>query len=72
MGAFSSNNGLGVREVQAKSVRALSIYFGMKFFMVRNTVKMESFDVWPLSVENESLLTCNFTSKWFQSFLKRV
>ena len=28
---FSSNTGLEVREVEAKSVRALSRYFGMKF-----------------------------------------
>ena len=37
--AFSSNSRLDVREVSAKSVRALSRYFGKKFFMVRNTVK---------------------------------
>ena len=30
--------------------------------MVSNTVKMDNLDVWPLSVENEALLTCNFTS----------
>ena len=30
--------------------------------MVRNTVKMDNRDIWPLSVENEALLTCNFTS----------
>ena len=30
-GAFSSNSRLDVREVSAKSVRALSRYFGMKF-----------------------------------------
>ena len=31
-GAFSSNSGFDVREVYAKSVRALSRYFGMKIF----------------------------------------
>ena len=31
-------------------------------FMVRTEVKMDNLDVWPLSVENEALLTCNFTS----------
>ena len=30
--------------------------------MVINTVKMDSLDVCPLSVENEALLKCNFTS----------
>ena len=30
--------------------------------MFSNTVKMDNLDVWPLSVENEALLTCNFTS----------
>ena len=30
--------------------------------MVSNTVKMDNLDVWPLSVENEALLTCNVTS----------
>ena len=30
-GTFSSNSHLNVREVQAKSVRALLRYFGMKF-----------------------------------------
>ena len=38
-GAFSYNSRLDVREVSVKSVRALSRYFGKKFFMVRNTVK---------------------------------
>ena len=38
-GAFFYNSRLDVREVSAKSVRALSRYFGKKFFMVRNTVK---------------------------------
>ena len=38
-GAFSYNSRLDVREVSAKSVRALSRYFGKKFVMVRNTVK---------------------------------
>ena len=31
--------------------------------MVSNTVRMDNLDVWPLSVENEALLTCNFTSQ---------
>ena len=30
--------------------------------MVRNTVKMDNLDVRSLSVENEALLTCNFSS----------
>ena len=34
-----------------------------KDFVVRNTVKkMDNLDVRLLSVENEALLTCNFTS----------
>ena len=56
-GAFSSNSRLDVREVKTESVRALR-----RYFIVRNTVKEENLDVWPLSVENEALLTCNFTS----------
>ena len=36
--------------------------FWDEVFIVRNTVKMDSLDVWPLSVVNEALLTCNFTS----------
>ena len=36
--------------------------FWDEVFMVFNTVKMDSLDVWPLSVENEALLTCNFIS----------
>ena len=38
-GAFSSDSPLDVRGVKAKFVRALSRYFRIKFFMVRNTVK---------------------------------
>ena len=38
---LSSNSRVDVREVKAKSIRALSRYFGMKVFMVRNiTVKI--------------------------------
>ena len=36
--------------------------FWDEVFMVRNTVKMDNIVVWPLSVKNEELLTCNFTS----------
>ena len=62
-GAFSSNRRLNVREVKTESVRALSRHFGIKFFIVGNTVqKKENPDVWPLSVQNDALLTCNFTS----------
>ena len=31
-GAFSSNSRLDVREVKTESIRALSRYFGIKFF----------------------------------------
>ena len=65
-GAFSSNDGLNVREVEAKSVRALSKYFKMKFLWLE-TVKNGR-----LPEQNESLLTCNFTSQCFQPFLKLV
>ena len=64
-GTFSR---LDVREVKTESVRALRRYFGIKFFIVRNTVKKENLDVWLLSIENEALFTCHFTSLWFQSF----
>ena len=37
--------------------------FWDKVFIVRYTVKMDNLDVWPLSVEHEVLLTCNFTSQ---------
>ena len=37
--------------------------FWDKDFVVRNTIKrMDNLDVRLLSVENEALLTCNFTS----------
>ena len=57
-GAFSSNSRLDVHEVWAESVRALSSYFGMKFLWL----EIQYLDVWPLSVENEALLTWNSTS----------
>ena len=28
----------------------------------RNTAKLDNLDVWPLSIENEALLKCNFAS----------
>ena len=34
----------------------------MKFLWLETRLKMDNPDVWPLSVENEALLTCNFTS----------
>ena len=61
-GAFSSNSRLDVREVKTESVRALSRYFGMKFLLLEIRQKKENLDVLTLSVENEALLTCNFTS----------
>ena len=30
--------------------------------MVRNSEKMDNIVVWPLSVKNEELLTCNLTA----------
>ena len=62
-GAFSSHRRLNVREVKTESVRALSSHFGIKFFYPwKYGTKKENPDVWPLSVENDALLTCNFTS----------
>ena len=37
--------------------------FWDEVFMVKNTVKMENLDVWPLSVETEAFLTCNWRKK---------
>ena len=34
----------------------------MKFLLLETQLKMDNPDVWPLSVENVALLTCNFTS----------
>ena len=34
----------------------------MKSLWLETQLKMDNLDVWPLSVENEALLTCNFTS----------
>ena len=34
----------------------------MKFLWLENEAKMDNLDVWPLPVENEALLTCNFIS----------
>ena len=59
--AFSSNSRQclsGLSEI-CKSVVDI---FWDEVFMARNTVKNDNLDVWPLSVENEALLTCNFTS----------
>ena len=61
-GAFSSNCGLDVCEVQAKSVRALSRDFGMKFLWLETQQKMDNIVVWSLSVENKALFIYNFTS----------
>ena len=64
-GAFSNSSisRLDVREVERESVTALPRYFGIKFLSLDDTVKKkENLDVWPLSVENDALLTCNFTS----------
>ena len=33
-----------------------------KVFIIEIRQEKENLDVWPLSVENEALLTCNFTS----------
>ena len=60
-GAFSSNSRLDVREVKT-DCKSVAEMFWDKVFIVRNTVKKENLNVWPLSVENEALLTCNFTS----------
>ena len=48
---------LDVLEVKAESVRAL---FWDEVFIVRNTIKHENVDVWPLFVANEALLTMQF------------
>ena len=61
---FLSNSRVDVREVKTESIKELSGYFGMKF----QKYAKKNLDVWPLSVENESLLTCNFTSQQLQSF----
>ena len=60
--AFSYNSCLNVREVCAKSVTALSRYYGKKFLWLEIQYKMDNLDVRLLSVLNEALLTCNFTS----------
>ena len=54
-GGFSSNSRLDVREVKTESVRALSRYFGMKFLSLE--IWKKNLDVWPLSVENEALVS---------------
>ena len=50
--------------VKFNSVKFKSVIeiFWDEGLIVRNSKKMENLDVWPLSVENEALLTCNFTS----------
>ena len=60
-GAFFSNSRLDVREVKTESVRTLSGYLGWNLYRYKYG-KKENLDVWPLSVENVALLTCNFTS----------
>ena len=36
--------------------------FWDEVFMVRNTVKLDNLDLWPLPVESEAHLKCDFTS----------
>ena len=57
--ALSSNSRLNVHE----AIRTLSrsIFWG-EVFMVKYMVKTGQSDFRPLSVENEALLKCNFTS----------
>ena len=62
MGAFSSNSHLDVREVLNGICKSIIEIFWDDVYIVRNKVKNENLDVWPSSVENEPLLTCNFTS----------
>ena len=53
--AFSSYSHLDVCDVEAKSVRVqVNEIFWDEAFMVRNTVKLDSFDVRPLLLENEA------------------
>ena len=42
----------------------IKIFFGVKFLCleIRIRQKMDNLDVGPLSVENEALLNCSFTS----------
>ena len=62
MGAFSSNSRLDVREVLNGICKSIIEIFWDDVYIVRNKVKNENLDVWPSSVENKPLLTCNFTS----------
>ena len=55
---FFSNSRVHVRVVKTESIKELSGYFGMKFWQYAKKNLMFG----RLSVENESLLTCNFTS----------
>ena len=59
--AFFYDSLLDVTEVQSKSIRVLSRYFGMKLLRLEIQLKLENLDVRLLSVENEALLICNFT-----------
>ena len=40
----------------------------MKFLWLEAQLKMDNLDVWPLSVENEALLTCNSNHSSFNLF----
>ena len=44
-----------------RNYRSVIGIFWDEVFIVKNMVK-KNLDVWPLFVENEALLTCNFTS----------
>ena len=60
-GAFFSNTVALMFVKFKKTLRALSRYFGMKFLLLEIRTEKENLDVWPLSVQNEALLTCIFT-----------
>ena len=59
--ALSSNSRLNVHEAIRTRTLSRSIFWG-EVFMVKYMVKTGQSDFRPLSVENEALLKCNFTS----------
>ena len=62
-----------LRTVLTKSVRALSIFFGMFlwFLWLEILLKLDNLDVRPLSVVNEALLKYNFTLNLFEKVCER-
>ena len=64
-GAFFSDAVASMFVKFKQNLKSVVEIFWNEVFIIRNTLRKGKLylDVWPLSVHNEALLTCNFTSK---------